>query len=504
MQEIKIEKGFQSFSVVPAKIDFIDMVNKIKQSIKEFSLYRLNRDPVTKRTNYELEKSFFSIDFRNEKVIFVNTYFKQFINIYSSIFKINVIENKDYKADALLGVNIDSKFIPRDYQEEYIKAIVNNKTPRILVDLYTGYGKSLIASISVVRRKKKFGLLVLATYIEKWIGDLLKYTNLKKEEIYVVQGSDSIRYLSTAPKEELDKYKCYIFSLTTMKRYVDNYLSITEEFKFDISPKDFIRRIKIETIVSDETHQEFHNVFNLTIVLDPKFMLALTATLISNNKNEQKIQNYFLPNNYRLSGIIEYEKYIELYPISYQVTNVKALRAENQFGYNHGKFEDKIKKRKTTLKNYLNLIYFITNGFYIKFRKDGDKCIIFAYTVDMCSIIRDDLRKRIKGLKINKYTAEDDYKVIEESDIIISTLGSAGTALDIPNLITVVQTVMIKSATANIQSLGRLRRLKDKRVRFVYMYANNISKHNNYHKDRLNIFRDRVINIMNLNYTNPV
>ena len=498
---IKLEKGFQSFSIQPQDMDFLDFIKDIEPIIKEFSIYRMNRDPKTKRTYYELEKTFFNIDFKENKVYLVNTYLKTFINIYGKRFNIKIIENNDYETESLRDTSIKHEYIPRDYQKIYINTIVNNKVPRILVDLYTGYGKSLIATIAAVRRGKKFGMLVLATYVKKWIGDLKKYTNLKDEEIFVVQGSSSIRHLSNLSNEELKQYKVYIFSLTTIKKYVDNYLSISEEFKYDLTPKEFIRKLKIESIISDEAHQEFHNVYAITIMLDPKFMLALTATLISNTHREEKIQNYFLPKNYRLSDIVEYTKYIQLFPISYRVANPQFLKAENQFGYNHGKFEDKIKKRKMTLKNYLELIYYMVDALYLKYRVDGDKCIIFAYTVDMCSIIRNYLKEKKLNLKINKYTAEDEYEIIEKSDIIVSTLGSAGTALDIPNLITVVQTVLVKSATANIQALGRLRKLKDKKVRFGYIYANNIKKHNEYHRERLNLYRDRVIATLNYNYT---
>jgi len=112
----------------------------------------------------------------------------------------------------------------------------------------------------------------------------------------------------------------------------------------------------------------------------------------------------------------------------------------------------------------------------------------------MCTIIRDHLRKDkdLSNLRIEKYTSEDEFEVLLNSHIIVSTLGSAGTAVDIPNLITVINTVLVSSSKTNVQALGRLRKLKDKKVRFIYIYARNHDKHRKYHYDRLNQYRDRV------------
>jgi len=505
MDKVKIilEKGYQSFSIKPLNIDFVDFLNIVHPILKKLSTYRLIKDPITKKYHTEIEKLFYLTDFRENKLILINTYLDTFLTQYGNRFDIEIKEPEDYIVKNI-KLKINSKYKPREYQKLYIDAIVKNKVPRILVDLYTGYGKSLIATISSVRRGKRFGFLILPRYINKWLDDLKEYTNIKDENIFIVKGSDSIRYLSEASDKELSKIEVFIFSLTTMREYMKSYLDINEEFNYTLKPSEFIRHLKIESIVSDETHQEFHNIYALFKMLDPKFALALTATLVSDNKREADMQKLLFPEHYRLSGIVEYSKYIELYPVSYRLANPKSIKAENKYGYNHTKFEDNIKKRKQILNNYLEMIYFTVGKFYLKYKKQGDKCLIFASTVDMCERIRDYLRTKIKDIKINKYTAEDDYSVIEESDIIISTLGSAGTALDISNLITVIQTVLVKSITANIQSLGRLRRLKNKKVRFVYLYANNIYKHNDYHKERLKIFRDRVAVTINLNYSKVI
>jgi len=503
VNKVLIEKGFQSFSVKPLDMDLMDLLMKVYPTLKSLTTYKLVLTNKGNKPRFEPEKEFYIADFRTNSLVLINTLYQEFKNNYKTKFEFQETNKSDYPVKDI-NLSLNPKYKPREYQKVYIDAIVDNKVPRILVDLYTGYGKSLIATIASVKRGKRFAFLILPRYINKWIDDLKEYTNIKDDEIFIVKGSDSIRYLSEASDKDLDKIQVFIFSLTTIREYVKNYLDVNNEFKYSLAPQDFIRKLGIETIISDEAHQEFHNIYSIITLLDPKFFLALTATLVSNNKREERIQKLFFPENYRLSGIIEYESYIELYPIEYELVNPKRIKSENKYGYNHTKFEENLKKRKMSFKNYLEMIYFTVGKFYLKYREEGDKCLIFASTVDMCVSIRDYLREKIPELKINKYTAEDDYSIIEESDIIVSTLGSAGTALDIKNLITVIQTVLVKSVTTNLQSLGRLRRLKNKKVRFVYLYAGNNPKHFEYHRERLNIFRDRVAAIINLKYDKPI
>jgi len=77
-----------------------------------------------------------------------------------------------------------------------------------------------------------------------------------------------------------------------------------------------------------------------------------------------------------------------------------------------------------------------------------------------------------------------------EADITVSTFQSSGTALDIPKLITCLQTVNMGSMQANLQSIGRLRDI-GKHVRYIYFYANNIPSHRKYHFQRMELFRNK-------------
>ena len=78
--------------------------------------------------------------------------------------------------------------------------------------------------------------------------------------------------------------------------------------------------------------------------------------------------------------------------------------------------------------------------------------------------------------------------------------GTAGTALDIPNLITTLQTVNVDSTAANLQTLGRLRNIKGKRMDFVYIWTSDIRQHKTYNYNRLKLFVKRAKHIRSIEY----
>ncbi len=495
-----IIKTNQGFIVRPSGEDIFDLLPKLKFFLKKFTTYRLIVDKKNRTKKLEVDRTFYLQDLRNSRLYFIDTVYKQF----KGYFKREITEElirEDYDVRELGNVDINPKYLPREYQKKYIEIITKTKLPRILVDLQTGKGKSFIATYSAVKRGKVFGFLLLPRYIDKWIKDITEYTTLREDEIYVVRGSGSLNALAYLIEEELSKYKVFIFSLTTMREYLSNYLDINEEFRYELEPSELLPFLGIETLISDEIHQEFHNVFNLTLLLDPKFLLGLSATLLPRDNREKEIQESFFPEDYRVSNIIKYDRYIDVVAVEYNLVNPNRYkRVETSRGYSHTKFEQTLMKYKLTLKSYFELIYALLMRYYVKPKKEGDKALIFVTTVELAKKLRDYLRSKLPDLKIEKYTSEDPYDILFNSDVIISTLGSAGTGVDIPNLRVVIQTVLIKSAKTNIQALGRLRKLNDRNVTFIYIFSPDIRKHLEYNRERIDVFRDRVRSLKFVRY----
>jgi hypothetical protein len=53
--------------------------------------------------------------------------------------------------------------------------------------------------------------------------------------------------------------------------------------------------------------------------------------------------------------------------------------------------------------------------------------------------------------------------------------------------------VAINSSVSNLQALGRLREIVGRIVRFYYFYCEQIPKHVEYHYNKVELFRDRVL-----------
>jgi hypothetical protein len=147
--------------------------------------------------------------------------------------------------------------------------------------------------------------------------------------------------------------------------------------------------------------------------------------------------------------------------------------------------------------NYCDMIYTLLKSDYLGQRLPGQKALIFAATVDLCKIIRDYVAARVsKDLVVSKYTADEPYEILLNSDISVSTLGSSGTAVDIPKLIVCIMTTSLRDSQANLQALGRLRELRDypdQIPHFIYLYCADIPKHLEYHRKKIELFSERVI-----------
>jgi hypothetical protein len=98
--------------------------------------------------------------------------------------------------------------------------------------------------------------------------------------------------------------------------------------------------------------------------------------------------------------------------------------------------------------------------------------------------LEQDLPKQ-ECFKINIYISETTDSILVDSDIIISTTGSAGTGTDIKNLKTMLMTIATGSDVINKQSLGRLRELPSGEAPiYVYAWCRDIVPHCNYQTTR--------------------
>jgi hypothetical protein len=194
------------------------------------------------------------------------------------------------------------------------------------------------------------------------------------------------------------------------------------------------------------------------------------------------------------------KKYTDVYAVAYgmQEHRKKIVKTTNygSNNYSHIAFEQSVTKRTDLLEIYYRLIDTTIQDYYMPDYQPKDKLLIFVATIQFATQLTAYLKKKYPDKLVNRYCDDDPYENLMTGEIIVSTVLSSGTAVDIPHLRVVIQTVCISSPVSNIQSLGRLRKLKDRDVKFVYLYCENIGKHKDYHMKRVELFKDRVANIV--------
>ena len=449
---------------------------------KGLTTFTLEYDLITKKHYRKKDKEFYSHAKYTNTYIFPITSIGSFMAFLKSVGmdkeNIIVIIKKILPNVVSLDLNFNPDIIPREYQQQYIKALLGNKSS-YLVDLEMGRGKSLIAAYAVTELNMRTAILVLPKYIEKWVEDVKKYTDVNDDEIFIIQGYNSIL---TLLKDGFDKYKFIIISMRTMANYINDY----EEKSSNVimSPYDFFLKSGIGVLLNDETHQEFHAVYKTTLYMDAYKFIGLSATLDTNQLDIKNIHHILFPLDRRISNIVEYVKYIDVYAIRYSISTNKGIAYKTHMGYNHIKYEQSILRNPLFRSNYIDMIlHYIEVGYYNR-RKSGDKALVFASTIDMCTLLTKAIQNKYPNLDVRRYVEDDPYENLMNADISISTTLGAGTAVDIPQLLTVIQTISMGSLQANKQSFGRLRNLGDTETRFYYTYCGNIGDQYRLHKDR--------------------
>jgi len=218
-------------------------------------------------------------------------------------------------------------------------------------------------------------------------------------------------------------------------------------------------------------------------------MLGMTATLYSKDGRTKYLYSLLYPESSRIKDIVKIEPHIDVYAINYRFTTMKGIRYKRSQGYSHILYEQSIMLRSRLLRSYLDMINYYTQYGYIHRKQPGQKCLIFCASVELCSIVANYLAERYPKLDIRTYTQDDDYSNVLEADITCSTILSSGTAIDIPGLITSINTIAIDSKTSNAQTFGRLRKIDGVDTRYYYLYNSSIDVHRRYHKNRTDLLR---------------
>lgn len=145
---------------------------------------------------------------------------------------------------------------------------------------------------------------------------------------------------------------------------------------------------------------------------------------------------------------------------------------------------DLIKKPTKFERHFQEMFDPIIRMFYINVRQPGDKMLIFGSTVEFLKRVAAKIRLIWPDLNVVEYIGDATRDVLEKADIIVATVGKAGTGLDIKGLTVVYSTVSIRTSILSSQMLGRLRKINGRDLVYIDRCDANLRSHIRHAEER--------------------
>lgn len=406
---------------------------------------------------------------------------------------------------AKMSMNTED-FTPLDYQIPIISYLDAPLPAAKLVTLQTGKGKGFVTMQSCANQGERVAVIVKPMYMEKWWEEIQEiYTDVDANDILMVRGSKHLMALQQLAKEGRLDCKWIIISNKTMQNWIKDYEQAGEhtlDLGYSCLPQDFFGLLGVGTRVIDEVHQDWHLNFKIDLYTHVKKSISLSATMLTDDPFLMKTYQLVHPSKDRAPEI-PLDKYIHAFPTYYRFEKPEKIQTNErgQTSYSHNAFEESIMAQPKVLENYLELIrYVYATGFMVHPRPQKS-CLIFCYTQRMCQLVVDHLKKHYPGKDIRRYVSGDSYEEdLIAGETVVSTLGSAGTAIDKPHLTNVVLTNAVDSVKSNVQSFGRLRNLAAKNVSvipgdqdtyFHFFVCTDVPKHVDYDMKKQKVLQER-------------
>ena len=399
--------------------------------------------------------------------------------------------NPKPKVGKLYNKIVNTEFI--GYKEVQCISIAHPKHLYVTDDFIVTHN-TLTSLATIADIKKRTLIVILPTFIEQWCSDIAKNLNVSRKDIMTVEGTPQLKGIIDLSINNQLKASFIIVSITTLQNFYKAFEDsgdCVEHNGYGCQPDELCSVLKVGAVIIDEVHMHLYSVYKLITYTNVPKVIALSATFITEDPLIRRIQGLLFPHEVRFKDTI-IDAYRGVYAIAYQIGRdyLKHIKTTEfkQKNYSHIAFERSVIKRQDILKRYLEVIDSVVRMAYINNYQSKDKLIVFAASINMCTIITDYLTQRYKHLEVSRFVEKDPYSNLMESDIVVSTIGSAGTGKDIPNLNAVIMTTSVASPVANLQTLGRLRKLADRDVSFYYLYSDAIPKHVDYHKRKMDLF----------------
>lgn len=355
--------------------------------------------------------------------------------------------------------NIQLKYKPRD--EKQLEALKftcgidqyadNLNCSQLSINLPTGKGKTYISIATMAFYKMKTVIITASnTLLNQWEGEIKTYTNLKKEDIMHISGSDMINMILNGKSNKAKNAKVYLCSHGTLQSYGDTFGwdKVYELFKYlGIGLKFF-----------DEAHTNFTNMMMIDFFTNVYKTFYVTATPGRSNWRENRIYQLSLKNVPDIDLFDEdQDPHTDYVAIKWnsRPTPADISRCKNQYGLDRMKYIDYVTKSNEFYKIMRIVMQMVLNC--------GGRALLYIGTNE--ALLRvywwigHEYPELLGDIGIFTSLLPKEAKMQEkQKKILLSTTKSAGLGEHIEGLkMTVVVAEPFKSEIIARQTLGRTR-----------------------------------------------
>ena len=409
---------------------------------------------------------------------------KELVNTYGCLFEETVVASHDVPT---ICQDMLATAIPRKHQIPAIEFV--DKDAEYNAKLYAllpGQGKSISTLFSLRNAKVPAVGFMRPSFIGVWVKSIKEFTTATEDEYLIIKGKAQLeKWIDTLGDHPPHRY--VIISNKTYDRWVKR-IALKEMAgiaKPKIIPENIMEHARAGICFVDETHLDFHfNYMHMLRTNVPKF-IGLSGTFVHEDPFTIKRQGDMYPAITHQYDSLTVKPYIHIVNYCYSTpAGVKpVISHRGNKMYNHGAYEKWISASQHRKQAYFDMVVEIIDHDYIRHRITNSKTLVFFASVDMVNSFNAYLGKVRPELISIVFVAANEYEEILTPDIINSTLLKAGTGVDVPGLILVINTVSVRSIQSNRQSIGRLRDIEEEigiEMRYVQIYNKMILQHIQY------------------------
>lgn len=390
------------------------------------------------------------------------------------------------------------KYPPRDDKQKQVLRFMlgmgeytkNNDYTELLVSSTTGFGKSYCSIFTMIHTRRKSCVITYSiTILEQWNSYIMKYTNMKPSDVYLIKGSDAINMLLKQRTKHIAA-KIYLVTHSTLRDYGNAYGWDKIDLLFKI--------IKVGNVYIDEAHRDFNNICQINAHINVYKTYFITATPARSSDAENRIYHLAMKNVPTISLYDpEKDKHINYVALKYSSCPDPRVKSDmyNAYGLDKNKYVNYVVHQPNFYKILRVVMSMVikANGpclFYI----DTNEAILVVYKW-LCENYPEfagDIGI-FSGLVNSDVKTEEKYK-----RLILTTMKSGSTGEDIQGLkMAVVLAAPFKSTVTAIQAAGRLRDPNTYFIELIDLSFNTIKKFYYY---KLPTYNDRMLSVQHFNF----